>query len=71
MNVTIKINGDIHFHCDCCLDRGVYDDDFEEGINIPDENADEGSVLPPEEAEAVLKAVAELIFPLLQAEKDD
>ena len=33
---------------------------------MPDEDEGEISERPPEEAEAVLKAVAELILPLLQ-----
>lgn len=24
MNVTINIYGDVHIHCDCCDERGVY-----------------------------------------------
>ena len=30
MNVTINIYGDVHIHCDCCDERGVYADDLEE-----------------------------------------
>lgn len=71
MNVTITINGDIHIHCGCCEDCGLYDDDFEESLETPDEDEDEAAELPPEEAEAVIKAVAELIFPLLRAETND
>ena len=29
MNVTINIYGDVHIHCDCCDERGVYADDLE------------------------------------------
>ena len=29
MNVTINIYGDVHIHCDCCDECGVYDDNFE------------------------------------------
>ena len=70
MNVTIKINGDIHIHCNCCGDCDVFNDSFDEDIEMPDTEEDENSELSPEEAEAVMKAVAELIFPLLRAEKD-
>lgn len=69
MNVNITINGDIIIHCDCCEDCGICDDDFEESMEIPDEDA--GTELSQEEAEAVLKAVAELIFPFLREEADD
>ncbi len=33
MNVTINIYGDVHIHCDCCDERGVYADDLEESPN--------------------------------------
>lgn len=69
MNVNITINGDIIIHCDCCENCGICDDDFEESMEIPDEDAD--TELSQEEAEAVLKAVAELIFPFLREEADD
>ena len=69
MNVNITINGDIIIHCDCCEDCGICDDDFEESMEMPDEDA--GTELSQEEAEAVLKAVAELIFPFLREEADD
>jgi hypothetical protein len=66
MNVNITIDGDIHIHCGGCEDCGLYDDDFEESLETPDEDEGEITELAPEEAEAVLKAVAELIFPLLR-----
>lgn len=69
MNVNITINGDIIIHCDCCENCGICDDDFEESMEMPDEDA--GTELSQEEAEAVLKAVAELIFPFLREEADD
>ena len=69
MNVNITINGDIIIHCDCCEDCGICDDDFEESMEMPDEDA--GTELSQEEAEAVVKAVAELIFPFLREEADD
>ena len=28
MNVTINIYGDVHIHCDCCNECGVYDDNL-------------------------------------------
>ena len=65
MNVNITINGDIHIHCDCC--GGCCDfceNDFDEAYEMPDEG--EFTELLPEEAEAVLRVVAELILPLLQ-----
>ena len=71
MNVNITINGDIHIHCGGCEECGIYDDDFEESLEMSDEDADEITEFPPEEAEAVIKAVAELIFPLLRAETND
>ena len=69
MNVNITINGDIIIHCDCCEDCGICAEDFEESMEMPNEDA--GTELSQEEAEAVLKAVAELIFPFLSAETDD
>ena len=67
MNVNITINGDIHIHCGCCEDCGdFYESDFGGAYEMPDEDEDEISELPPEEAEAVLRAVAELILPFLQ-----
>ncbi|MDQ0153348.1 hypothetical protein J2S20_002063 [Moryella indoligenes] len=72
MNVNITINGDIHIHCAGCGDCGdFYENDYDEAFEMPDEDEDEITELPPEEAEAVLKAVAELIFPLLRAETND
>ena len=35
MNVTINIYGDVHIHCDCCDERGVYDDDLEKSPRSP------------------------------------
>ncbi len=70
MNVNITINGDIIIHCDYCENCGICDDNFEESMETP-EAADEGIELSPEEAEAVVKAVAELIFPFLREEADD
>ena len=39
MNVTINIYGDVHIHCDCCDERGVYDDDLEKSPEAPYEDA--------------------------------
>lgn len=38
MNVTINIYGDVHIHCDCCDERGVYDDDLEKSPEAPYED---------------------------------
>ena len=72
MNVNITIDGDIHIHCDCCGECCEFFDDsgFDEAYEMPDEDDGEITELSPEEAEAVLKAVAELIFPLLQEAAD-
>ena len=67
MNVTINIYGDVHIHCDCCDERGVYADDLEESPEAPYEDApdtedgSEETELSIAEAEAVVKAVAELL----------
>lgn len=77
MNVTINIYGDVHIHCDCCDGCGVYDDNFDDALEAPHEAApdaeDGGEQTGPtaEEAEAVVKAVAELLFPFLPAEIDE
>jgi len=68
MNVNITINGDILIHFECCEDCGDFrEDDYENESEMRDESTE----LPPEEAESVLKAVAELIFPLLQEDSDE
>ena len=70
MNVNITINGDIHIHCDCCGDCGdFFENGLDEALEMPD--TEESTELSPEEAEAVLKAVAELIFPLLREDADE
>lgn len=77
MNVTINIYGDVHIHCDCCNECGVYDDNFDDALEAPHEavpDAEDGSEeteLSIAEAEAVVKAVAELLFPFLPAEIDE
>ena len=74
MNVTINIYGDVHIHCDCCNECGVYANDLEESPEAPYEDApdtedgSEETELSIAEAEAVVKAVAELLFPFLTAE---
>lgn len=74
MNVTINIYGDVHIHCDCCDGCGVYDDNFDDTLEAPHEavpDAEDGgeeTELSIAEAEAVVKAVAELLFPFLPAE---
>ena len=35
MNVTINIYGDVHIHCDCCNECGVYANDLEESPEAP------------------------------------
>lgn len=77
MNVTINIYGDVHIHCDCCNECGVYANDLEESPKAPYEDApdteddSEETELSIAEAEAVVKAVAELLFPFLPAEIDE
>ena len=77
MNVTINIYGDVHIHCDCCDECGVYDDNFDDALEAPHETApdteddSEEIELSIAEAEAVVKAVAELLFPFLPAEIDE
>lgn len=77
MNVTINIYGDVHIHCDCCDERGVYADDLEESPEVPYEDApdteddSEEIDLSIAEAEAAVKALAELLFPFLPAEIDE
>lgn len=77
MNVTINIYGDVHIHCGGCDGCSVYDDDLEEIPEAPYEDApdtEDGSEeieLSIAEAEAVVKAVAELLFPFLPAEIDE
>lgn len=77
MNVTINIYGDVHIHCDCCNECGVYANDLEESPEAPYEDApdtedgSEETELSIAEAEAVVKAVAELLFPFLPAEIDE
>ena len=77
MNVTINIYGDVHIHCDCCDGCGVYDDNFDDALEAlheaaPDAEDDSEEIeLSIAEAEAVVKAVAELLFPFLTAEIDE
>ena len=75
MNVTINIYGDVHIHCDCCDRCGVYDDDLEKSPVVPYEDApdteDDSEEIELSIAEAMVKAVAELLFPFLPAEIDE
>ena len=77
MNVTINIYGDVHIHCDCCNECGVYANALEESPEAPYEDApdteddSEEIELSIAEAEAVVKAVAELLFPFLPADLDE
>ena len=75
MNVTINIYGDVHIHCDCCDERGVYNDDLEKSPEAPYEDApdteDGSEEIELSIAEAMVKAVAELLFPFLPAEIDE
>ena len=77
MNVTINIYGDVHIHCYCCDGCGVYDDNFDDALEAlheaaPDAEDDSEEIeLSIAEAEAVVKAVAELLFPFLPAEIDE
>ena len=77
MNVTINIYGDVHIHCDCCDGCGEYDDNYENALEAPHEavpDAEDGggqTGLTAKEAEAMVKAVAELLFPFLPAEIDE
>ena len=77
MNVTINIYGDVHIHCDCCDERGVYADDLEKSPEAPYEDApdteDGSEQIGPtaEEAEAAVKAVAAFFLPLFSEETDE
>ena len=74
MNVTINIYGDVHIHCDCCDERGVYANDLEKSPEAPYEDApdaeDGGEQTGPtaEEAEAAVKALAAFFLPLFSEE---
>lgn len=75
MNVTINIYGDVHIHCDCCDGCGVYANDLEKSPEAPYEDApdteDGSEEIELSIAEAMVKAVAELLFPFLPAEIDE
>ena len=77
MNVTINIYGDVHIHCDCCDECGVYDDDLEKSPEAPYEDApdteDDSEQIGPtaEEAEAAVKALAAFFLPLFSEETDE
>ena len=75
MNVTINIYGDVHIHCDCCDGCGEFADDLEESPEAPYEDApdteDGSEEIELSIAEAMVKAVTELLFPFLPAEIDE
>ena len=79
MNVTINIYGDVHIHCDCCDECGScgeYADSFEEALEssyeaAPDAEDSTEIRLSAEEAEDVVKAVAQLLLPFLSAEIEE
>jgi len=75
MNVTINIYGDVHIHCDCCNECGVYANDLEKSPEAPYEDApdteDGSEEIELSIAEAMVKAVTELLFPFLPAEIDE
>lgn len=77
MNVTINIYGDVHINCDCGEYADNFDDALEESPEVPYEDApdteddSEEIELSIAEVEAVVKAVAELLFPFLPAEIDE
>jgi len=75
MNVTINIYGDVHIRCDCCDGCGVYDDNFDAALEALHEaapDAEDGSEeIELSIAEAMVKAVTELLFPFLPAEIDE
>ena len=74
MNVSINIYGDVHIHCDCCNECGVYDDNFDDALEALHESApdaeDGGEQIGPtaEEAEAAVKALAAFFLPLFSEE---
>ena len=74
MNVTINIYDDVHIHCDCCDECGVYANDLEESPEAPYEDApdteDGSEQIGPtaEEAEAAVKALAAFFLPLFSEE---
>ena len=77
MNVTINIYGDVHIHCDCCDERGVYADDLEESPEAPYEDApdteddSEETELSIAEAEAVAAAMTQILLSFLPADLDE
>ena len=73
MNVTINIYGDVHIHCDCCDERGVYDDNFDDALEAPHEAVPDAEQTGPtaEEAEAAVKALAAFFLPLFSEETDE
>ena len=72
MNVTINIYGDVHIHCDCCDERGVYANDLEKSPEAPYEDApdtkDGSEEIELSIAEAMVKALAAFFLPLFSEE---
>lgn len=77
MNVTINIYGDVHIHCDCCNECGVYDDNFDDALEAPHEVVpdaeDVGGQIGPtaEEVEAAVMALAAFFLPIFSEETDE
>lgn len=76
MNVTINIYGDVHIHCDCCDERGVYADDLEESPEVPyeaelDAENSEEIELSEDEIEAVAAAMTQILLSFLPADLDE
>lgn len=77
MNVTINIYGDVHIHCDCCDERGVYADELEESPEAPYEDApdteddSEEIELSEDEIEAVAAAMTQILLSFLPADLDE
>ena len=76
MNVTINIYGDVHIHCDCCDGCGVYDDNFEDTLEVPyeaepDAENSEEIELSEDEIEAVAAAMTQILLSFLPADLDE
>lgn len=76
MNVTINIYGDVHIHCDCCDERGVYDDNFDDALEVPyeaesDAENSEEIELSEDEIEAVAAAMTQILLSFLPADLDE
>lgn len=77
MNVTINIYGDVHIHCDCCDGCGEFATTLRKAqkshmkMHPIRRMTAKKSSCPLRKAEAMVKAVAELLFPFLPAEIDE